>query len=197
MPFNFTTPNVVLLRRATIAAALFCIAVLLTACLHQANRWTGSPGILLDPTPDGIQIYRIVPQQQRGTGTLQEGDMLIAVNGTPVANLSISEVHQLLRGPVGGTVDVAIQRGDTWLALRLERIMLENPQRRTLWVTALPSPDPAAFAPQIDAPADTDNAEADNADTDNADTNSDDTDSDDTDSDDTDSDAGEDTDTAS
>ena len=176
MPFNFTTPNVVLLRRATIAAALFCIAVLLTACLHQANRWTGSPGILLDPTPDGIQIYRIVPQQQRGTGTLQEGDMLIAVNGTPVANLSVSEIHQLLRGPVGGTVDVAIQRGDTWLALRLERIMLENPQRRTLWVTALPSPVPAAFASPIDAPTDTDNADTDDADTDNAEAAGEDTD---------------------
>jgi carboxyl-terminal processing protease len=52
---------------------------------------------------------------------LQPGDVILAIEGAPVAGLSAAEVHARLRGEVGSEVRLTVLRDDVELVLTVPR----------------------------------------------------------------------------
>ena len=65
----------------------------------QTER-TGRIGVELDPVDNGVEVQRVVPRSPaaRETSTLREGDVITAVDGTPVSEAG--NVYKLLEGTV-------------------------------------------------------------------------------------------------
>ncbi len=61
---------------------------------------TGRIGVELDPVDDGVEIQRVVPRSPaaRETSTLREGDVITAVDGTPVSEAG--NFYALMEGTV-------------------------------------------------------------------------------------------------
>jgi carboxyl-terminal processing protease len=74
--------------------------------------------VVLDPMVDR-------PADQAG---VQKGDILVAVDGTPIpAPANLDEVTNMIRGEVGTTVTLTVQRGDETLDIPVERASIELP----------------------------------------------------------------------
>ena len=54
-----------------------------------------------DSEPRIVEVYDDTPAQQAG---LQAGDILVRINGQPVAGLALDEMTGLVRGPAGTRV---------------------------------------------------------------------------------------------
>ena len=56
------------------------------------------------------------------------GDLIVQVNGKDVSQEELSEVSKKLKGPVGTSVNLTIQRGDEDVFLNVQRVELNwNP----------------------------------------------------------------------
>jgi len=64
------------------------------------DEQTGRLGVELDPVENGVEVQRVVPRSpaDREVSTLREGDVVTAVDGTPVAEAD--NVYALLEGTV-------------------------------------------------------------------------------------------------
>jgi carboxyl-terminal processing protease len=62
-----------------------------------------------DSQPRIVEVYEGTPAQQAG---LQAGDLLVSIDGKPVANMALDEMTSLVRGPAGTTVNIVVTRGD-------------------------------------------------------------------------------------
>jgi carboxyl-terminal processing protease len=62
-----------------------------------------------DSEPRIVEVYEGTPAQQAG---LHAGDVLVRIDGQPVAGLALDEMTGLVRGPAGTGVEIVIRRGD-------------------------------------------------------------------------------------
>jgi hypothetical protein len=91
----------------------------------QASQSTGRVGILvLMMTNDGnVYVPTVIqvggPAKEAG---IKEDDMILAINGTRVANKSLSEVLNLLRGDAGSGATLEIWRGGQTRTYELTRV---------------------------------------------------------------------------
>jgi S1-C subfamily serine protease len=76
------------------------------------------------PDGTGMLVVRMVQPGSPAHGKLQPGDILLAVNGTPVT--TFEPLEALLDDAVGQEVELALQRGGTDLAVKLEVTDLEQ-----------------------------------------------------------------------
>jgi C-terminal processing protease CtpA/Prc len=60
---------------------------------------------------------------------LRAGDVIIAIDGKPLAGLTSREVQRLLTGEVGSTVELEIERDGKRERLRVERAPYETTKR--------------------------------------------------------------------
>lgn len=60
---------------------------------------------------------------------LRPGDVIIAIDGRPVAGLTSGEVQRLLTGEVGSSVELEIERDGKRERLRVERAPYETSKR--------------------------------------------------------------------
>jgi len=62
-----------------------------------------------DSQPRIIEVYDGTPAQQAG---LRGGDLLVSIDGQPVAGMPLDQMTSLVRGPAGSSVQIVVRRGD-------------------------------------------------------------------------------------
>jgi membrane-associated protease RseP (regulator of RpoE activity) len=67
-------------------------------------------GAVLAVEGDGLRIDKVIPGGGAEAAALVPGDVLIAVDGEPVASLGFDGAVQRIRGPVGSTVRLTVRR---------------------------------------------------------------------------------------
>ncbi len=83
---------------------------------------TGAPGIWKTYHDKKIVIYRLEPDGGAERAGLKVGDILLGVDGIQFnETTAVDEATILLRGPVGTTAKVAVQRGQTILEYQVTR----------------------------------------------------------------------------
>jgi carboxyl-terminal processing protease len=67
-------------------------------------------GATLDPSPLGAIIKRPLPNSPSSHAGIESGDLIVAVDGKPVAGVDIDEIIHMIRGEEGTKVQLRIQR---------------------------------------------------------------------------------------
>jgi carboxyl-terminal processing protease len=76
-----------------------------------AGRYTGV-GVWVRDTPDGaLRVMSVQPNSPAARAGIRPRDVLVKVNGRPVAGLPVADVVSALRGVAGTTVDLRMRRG--------------------------------------------------------------------------------------
>jgi carboxyl-terminal processing protease len=107
-----------MLRAIVLASCLLAVA-----CDDLGGPWIGGIGaVLRHRARDSTLLVQDVPP--RGTAAaagLRQGDRVIAIDGTRVADMEPSAIVERLRGPVGSRVRLTIARGATTRVVVVER----------------------------------------------------------------------------
>ena len=69
--------------------------------------------VLLGWSTRGVRVVEIPPDSPAVAAGLQPNDMILAVDGKPVADLTDKQVHALLAGEVGTRVQLRVDRAGT------------------------------------------------------------------------------------
>jgi C-terminal processing protease CtpA/Prc len=105
-------------------------AIVMVACASAAP---GTIGALLGKGTDGKLFVRGVPAGQGADRAgLAVEDEIVAIDGRPVKEMSPDEVRLAVRGEVGSTVVLTVDRGGQRREVRVSRspILADNPDRR-------------------------------------------------------------------
>ncbi|MEM9067024.1 MAG: PDZ domain-containing protein [Myxococcota bacterium] len=73
----------------------------------------------------GLRVVDVPPGPAHDAG-LQEDDRIMTIEGTPVRSLSMQEVVEQLRGPVGSKVSIEVVRDDEIVPLQIERVAYDR-----------------------------------------------------------------------
>jgi hypothetical protein len=112
---------------------VLAIAIFLSGCLNPQNRWTrGNIGVVLLDNDNSVAIEQILPQFASPRDGFLPGDIIVTVDGTSMAGIPAEGVEQALSGPVGGSVNILLQRGDELREYSVTRIMTQNPSKNHL-----------------------------------------------------------------
>jgi carboxyl-terminal processing protease len=85
------------------------------ATLAELGYSLGGVGFFVDEEKDEqgrlviVELFEGFPAERQG---ICRGDRLVAVAGRPTADLKVNELIDIVRGPVGTRIELAIQRGD-------------------------------------------------------------------------------------
>jgi len=71
-----------------------------------------------------VVIARVLPGMPAEAAGLEGGDVLLRIAGQSTVSMSIGEVQELLRGPVGTTVEVKVRRKAKSLDVTIERAVI-------------------------------------------------------------------------
>lgn len=71
-----------------------------------------------------IRVIRVLPEMPAERAGVRGGDVILKIAGESTVNMSASEAQQLLRGPVGTSVEIQVSRGSEVLSFRLERAII-------------------------------------------------------------------------
>ncbi len=166
------------ISKKSIMILLISCSLALSGCLNFQSRWsTGGLGIQLAQVEDGVLIKDIAPTFNNEDAALLKGDYIIMVDGENVTGQKKEEILDAISGPVGSTVTITVLRQGKLVTLEIERILLKNADRKTLYSVARPT----AVMAKPEKPADTsgESAEAppsewksDNGDRENSDSDS-------------------------
>ncbi len=87
----------------------------------------GGIGVLIMLEENRLKIVEVTSGSAAEEAGLQPGDALLSVDGTEIAGLDMDEVVLLVRGEVGTTVQLTVQRGDQTLSFQVVRQQVELP----------------------------------------------------------------------
>jgi carboxyl-terminal processing protease len=83
----------------------------------------------------GVELKYLFAGQPAEKAGLQVGDVILAVDGTDVTKLNLTEAITLIRGPQGSTVDLSIRRGaESPFSVSVVRERIEIPVVESTWV---------------------------------------------------------------
>lgn len=105
-------------------ARLTQIAGLLTSCAISScgpPSWQGGIHVLVGWSPTRVRVVEVPDRGPAARAGLAPGDVIVAIEGAPVAGLSAAEVHARLRGEVGSEVHLTVLRNDQELTLSVPR----------------------------------------------------------------------------
>ncbi|MFM8635284.1 MAG: S41 family peptidase [Planctomycetia bacterium] len=85
-------------------------------------------GVELKGSDDGLLVVHVIPSSPAERSGLRAGDHVVAIGSRPLAGLGVDEAAQLLQGPEGSIVTLAIVRGgDVARAVTVRREHVEVP----------------------------------------------------------------------
>lgn len=85
-------------------------------------------GAYLDQKSRGfVRIVRPIPTSSAEKAGLQSGDQIVAVNGRSVRGKEMSDVIDLIKGPLGTRIRLGILRGNRTLSMTVTRTRVEPP----------------------------------------------------------------------
>jgi len=102
---------------------------------QQSGRFAGV-GIGVVPDKQGLKIDEVYDNSPAQRAKIAGGDLIVAVNGTPLAGKSQDQAVALIKGPIGSDVRLRIRHGDAERDVTLTRATIEVPvvasQEKTL-----------------------------------------------------------------
>ncbi len=90
-------------------------------------------GIYLEMRDSSIIVVNVVPDSPARKAGIESGDLLIAVDGSPVTHLPLEEVVALIQGEEGEKVTLTLRRQETFLTLTLVREKIRLPAVDYTW----------------------------------------------------------------
>ena len=91
----------------------------------QENRASrdgfGGIGVRIDVLPEGIKVLSVMENTPAAVADLHDGDMILAIDGQPTANIDQREAVDRLRGRVGSVVKLSVQRDAKILDVNVTR----------------------------------------------------------------------------
>jgi len=89
-------------------------------------------GVWLDPAEDGLLVTSVVEGTPADRAGLRPGDLIVEIDGQRVRG--VDRASELIRGPVGSTVELGVRRGGELRTVKVERdeIELSDVQARIL-----------------------------------------------------------------
>ena len=84
-------------------------------------------GIEVLEVREGLRVTRVFPRSPAQKAGLQRGDVIVAVNGRPIAGLSSQRTTSLIRGRAGTTVSLTWEHLGKRVTRRVERARVEAP----------------------------------------------------------------------
>ncbi|MBN2717171.1 MAG: PDZ domain-containing protein [Deltaproteobacteria bacterium] len=113
---------------------LLTVSLFASGCINPQSKWrSGGLGIQLAQVEDGVVIKEIAPSFDNPEAKLLTGDYVVQVDGQNVANLPKEAILDIISGPVGSAVVVTVLRDGRMVTLEIERILLTNAKKRTLY----------------------------------------------------------------
>ncbi len=109
--------------------ALVPFVVLATATLVQAcSPSTGSVGAILGKDVHSGRLYvrEVPPGLAAALAGVRDGDEILAIDGTPVADMPPGEVHVRLEGSVGSKVTLLVLRDGLTRKVEVTRTPLQG-----------------------------------------------------------------------
>jgi carboxyl-terminal processing protease len=109
--------------------AVFLFAFVMVACASSAP---GTIGALLGQRTDGRLFVRGAPPGQGAERAgLEVEDEILAIDGRPVKEMSQEDVRRAVRGDVGSTLTLTIERAGQRRDVKVERspILADKPDR--------------------------------------------------------------------
>ncbi len=102
----------------------FASAFVRTLELTVDPRPVAGLGIQFQPGPDGVRVLRVHPATPAEDAGLVDGDLIVELDGTPVAGVGQNEFIAVGTGVEGTVADVVVLRGGSrkHIAVRRERI---------------------------------------------------------------------------
>jgi len=95
-------------------------------------RGEGGVGVDIDMRDGFVTVIAPLADTPADSAGIQAGDRVMSINDKPTYGLSLDEVHQALRGPVGSAVRLTIERGDEHPTFKLlRRAIVFHPVQRS------------------------------------------------------------------
>lgn len=97
---------------------------------EQKSEYFGTGLTISDFERDGIlesYVLSTVPGSDAERAGLRFGDRIIAVNGSVVAGFTSRDIRNLIRGPLGTSVRITVERAGKLLAFDLRRAKIQSP----------------------------------------------------------------------
>ncbi|HHO53760.1 MAG TPA: PDZ domain-containing protein [Deltaproteobacteria bacterium] len=83
-------------------------------------------GLVIESSDAGIRVLDVLPGTAADELGLQEGDLVLEVDGTPTPGIALEDFVELAVGPVGTEVEIVVDRGQGSVRLLLDRRELKD-----------------------------------------------------------------------
>ena len=87
--------------------ALIALIALPGVSLAAERGWIG---VVYNAQPDGARVKLVLPGTPADEAGLRVGDVLLTVDGEPLAGLDVAGMSGVLTGDVGTTAELALKR---------------------------------------------------------------------------------------
>src|SRR4051812_20675106 len=84
-------------------------------------------GMTVTATKEGLKVDQVYADSPARRGGLHPGDLIVSVNGRPLAGKSSNQSTALIKGPAGTSVQLGVKRGDGVRRLTLKREKVDIP----------------------------------------------------------------------
>jgi C-terminal processing protease CtpA/Prc len=111
---------------AALAAVVFNLSPL--GCSSASSTWTGAVDAVFRyrPKENTTIVFEVRPASMSEEAGLKPGDVLLAVDGDDITNVSYEGVRAALRGPVGSKAVLTVKRGAEIIEITVERRFIKE-----------------------------------------------------------------------
>lgn len=91
------------------------------------NQTTGI-GVQVDKATQGAEVLSVIPDSPAEKAGLKPGDIITRAEQYPLAGLSLDAATNLIKGPVGSSVNIVVLRGSKLLFFNITRQPISQPE---------------------------------------------------------------------
>src|SRR4051795_745462 len=84
-------------------------------------------GMTVSEVKQGLRVMEVYDTSPAKSGGLKKGDLIVSVNGKPLAGKTSDQATALIKGPAGSTVTLGVKSGDKTKTLKLKREKVDVP----------------------------------------------------------------------
>src|SRR6476620_1666307 len=84
-------------------------------------------GMTVTEVKQGLRVMEVYDHSPAKSGGLKKGDLIVSVNGKPLAGKTSDQATALIKGPAGSTVTLGVKSGDKTKTLKLKRERVDVP----------------------------------------------------------------------
>ena len=84
-------------------------------------------GMTVTEVKQGLRVMEVYDHSPAKSGGLKKGDLIVSVNGKPLAGKTSDQATALIKGPAGSTVTLGVKSGDKTKTLKLKREKVDVP----------------------------------------------------------------------